>query len=340
MADKTGIEWTDATWNPIVGCSLESPGCTHCYAMPAAARLERMGVAAYAGLTHPSKAGPVWTGQVTLQEGVIDKPLSWRKPRRIFVNSMSDLFHPRVPLEWIARIFGVMVAAHHINGHEFQVLTKRSANMRAALSDPAMWAEAMALADAEIMDRVDPLDRRSNDARATCRDYDADDPPPGIWLGVSIEDQKRADERRDDLANLAERGWVTFVSYEPALGPVDWTAWGFLDWLISGGESGPNARPSHPDWHREARDFCAERDIAYFFKRWGQWAPGEAIIAKQMRPEIGAWWFAGEWSTRPIGVRESEEMHIDDEPDVWRVGSRADRWLDGVKHDAFPETGR
>jgi protein gp37 len=202
--------------------------------------------------------------------------------------------------------------------------------MRAALSDPSMWAEAMGIADAEIMDRVDPLDRRRDDARATCRDYDADDPPPGIWLGVSVEDQPRDDARRDDLAALAMRGWTTFVSYEPALGPVDWTPWGFLDWLISGGESGPRARPSHPDWHRAARDFCAARAIAYFFKRWGAWAPAlegrdlpyeEQLIALCRRGARDGW----SW---PDGVMSE------------LLGKRAGRLLDGVEHNAFPASDR
>jgi len=290
--------------------------------------MERMGVAAYAALTQSSKAGPVWAGKVALQESVLEKPLAWRKPRRIFVDSMGDLFHTRVPLEWIARVFGVMVAAHHLNSHEFQVLTKRSANMRAALTDPAMWRQAMAIADAEIMARVDPLDRRSDDARATCDDYDADNPPPGIWLGVSAEDQRRADERRDDLFDLAVRGWTTFVSYEPALGPVDWTRWGFLDWLVSGGESGSNARPSHPDWHRAARDFCAARAIAYYFKRWGEWHPADQVKSVEQIKAGGSMGHA---------IREGRAYSFDDQW-TWRVGkAKAGRLLDGVEHNAFPE---
>ena len=126
------IEWTEATWNPIVGCSLVSPGCTNCYAMRMAARLERMGQKRYRGLTKPSKAGPVWTGKMRLVEEALTLPLRRRKPTTWFVNSMSDLFHENVPDEWIDRVFAVMALCPQ---HTFQVLTKRSARMRAYLSD-------------------------------------------------------------------------------------------------------------------------------------------------------------------------------------------------------------
>jgi len=122
MADKTGIEWTEATWNPIAGCSIVSPGCTNCYAMREAGRWLRC-EPKFAGLTQPSKAGPVWTGEVRLWEKALDQPLRWKTPRRIFVNSMSDLFHEAVPDEWIDRVFGVMAVCKH---HRFQVLTKRA----------------------------------------------------------------------------------------------------------------------------------------------------------------------------------------------------------------------
>ena len=129
MADKTGIEWTDATWNPIVGCSVVSPGCTHCYAMSMAARIEKMTPGShYAGLTDASKAGPVWNGRLALApDHILTQPLRWQKPRRIFVNSMGDLFHEDVPDDWIDRVFAVMALAPQ---HTFQVLTKRAERMR------------------------------------------------------------------------------------------------------------------------------------------------------------------------------------------------------------------
>jgi protein gp37 len=128
---ESAIEWTEQTWNPIVGCSVVSPGCTNCYAMRMAARLERMGQKRYRGLTKPSKAGPVWTGQMRLVEEALTLPLRRRKPTTWFVNSMSDLFHESVPDEWIDRVFAVMALCPQ---HTFQVLTKRADRMRAYLS--------------------------------------------------------------------------------------------------------------------------------------------------------------------------------------------------------------
>jgi protein gp37 len=162
MADKTGIQWTEATWNPLAGCSVVSPGCTNCYAMrEAGGRLKSS--AKFAGLTEPSKAGPVWTGEVRLWERVLDQPVRWTKPRRIFVNSMSDLFHESVPDEWIDRVFAVMALCPQ---HTFQVLTKRADRMRDYCSSPY---NGVALSFKW--------------------------PLPNVWLGVSVEDQARADGR-------------------------------------------------------------------------------------------------------------------------------------------------
>jgi protein gp37 len=231
MADGTHISWTDATWNPITGCSIHSTGCRGCYAMKLAATRLRH---------HPSRAGlarmvngnAVWTGEVRLNERWIERPLHWSAPRNIFVNAHGDTFHENVPIKWQTSVFNVMHAA---SWHLYQVLTKRH----------------------DVMLRF-------------CRDRA---PLPWVWLGVSVERQKEADERRGALAELAAMGWNTWVSYEPALGPVDWSGWEFLRWLVSGGESGHDARPTHPGWHRAARDFCVARGIPYHMKQWGEWAP-------------------------------------------------------------------
>jgi len=318
MGDKTGIEWTDSTWNPIIGCSIVSPGCTNCYAMKQAARVERMGGkggAKYAGLTHPSKGGPVWTGTVRLNEDALLLPLRWKRPRRIFVNSMSDLFHEAVPEEWIDRIFAVMAIAPQ---HPFQVLTKRAERMRLYMSDPAVKRRIYELAcdmtislDLEVILIAPGTDERQ--APPGPRIYLDRWPPPNVWLGVSAEDQARADERIPDL--LATPAAVRFVSAEPLLGPLElrrlrvrkgvqldvltglyeaFTSMlgGFdraeeaiaalptlpprlpaLDWVIAGGESGAGARPMHPSWPRSLRDQCASAGVAYFLKQWGEWAP-------------------------------------------------------------------
>lgn len=297
MADKTGISWTDATWNPIVGCSVVSPGCTNCYAMRDAARIVRCSAGAgrashYEGTIEPSKAGPVWTGEVMLAPGhILERPLSWQKPRRVFVNSMGDLSHESVPDEWIDHVFAVMALAPQ---HTFQVLTKRSARMREYLSGEALRRVARA---ANRIRTVDGL---------------IGWPLPNVWLGVTAEDQTRANERIPDL--LATPAAVRFVSCEPMLGPVDLTQIGggytifdslsgreethsgslykrvpSLDWVICGGESGPNARPMHPDWARGLRDQCAAAGVPFHFKQWGKRHAGRLLdgVAHLEFPTIG-----------------------------------------------------
>lgn len=303
------IEWTGETWNPIVGCSIVSPGCTNCYAMRMAARMEAMGDAAvkagrtvpgphYAGTTRWVNGKPVWTGKVALApDHILTAPLRRRTPTTYFVNSMSDLFHEDVPDEWIDRVFAFMALAGGASGadphprrpqHTFQVLTKRSARMHAYVDEVRRtWAKPGRGGSERI-----------RSAMCTIKGVDEDDsstgldswPLPNVWLGVSAEDQRRADERIPDL--LATPAAVRFVSAEPLLGPIDfrgiWThcpvhdfPGGFcvgpcpdrrrLDWSIVGGESGPGARPMHPDWARSIRDQCSQSGVAFFFKQWGEW---------------------------------------------------------------------
>lgn len=291
MADGSAIEWTSATWNPIAGCSVLSPGCTHCYAMKMAARIEKMQAALgkptpYAGLTQPSKAGPVWNGRIAVaSDEALTQPLRWKRPRRIFVNSMSDLFHEGVADETIDRIFAVMALCPQ---HTFQVLTKRALRMREYVvhvtslrSRFTRWA-AIGAEVARAIGKAGEVPPKW--------------PLPNVWLGVSTEDQPRADERIPHL--LATPAAVRFISAEPLLGAIDltnldhtghqrrdgvngissiWTnnAIGrpWLDWVIAGGESGPKARPSHPDWFRSLRDQCAAAGVPFFFKQWGEHEP-------------------------------------------------------------------
>jgi protein gp37 len=289
------IEWTEATWNPIVGCSIVSPGCTNCYAMRMAARLEAIGFAEspYAGTTQPSKAGPVWTGKVALAtDRALLTPLKRRKPTTYFVNSMGDLFHESVPDAWIDRVFAVMALCPQ---HTFQVLTKRSARMRAYMNDDELACRIVC-----TVEQIDAL-ALNDAARFTIESCDEDRgaegepahwPLPNVWLGVSAERQQEADARIPDL--LATPAAVRFVSAEPLLGLIDFSSWlgvqqitlqgrphwtertGYvsdIDWIIVGGESGPSARPMHPDWARSIRDQCAAAGTAFFFKQWGQWEP-------------------------------------------------------------------
>ena len=279
MAANSKIEWTDATWNPVTGCSIVSPGCTNCYAMRlAGTRLKH--TPSRTGLTKDTKAGPVWNGQVRLNEGWLDQPLRWKRPRRIFVCAHGDLFAENVPDEWIDRVFAVMALSPQ---HTFQVLTKRAARMRDYLNGD--WSIRI----------IGALPGHVAGWLSSGRNI-----LPNVWLGVSAERQQEADERIPDL--LATPAAVRFVSAEPLLGPVDFTriihrdpakfSWlnysprlnaltgnypllegtrdphpERLDWIIVGGESGNAARPMHPAWARSIRDQCAAAGTAFFMKQ-------------------------------------------------------------------------
>lgn len=227
MADKTGIEWTDATWNPVVGCTPVSSGCDNCYAArEASGRLAHLDL--YAGLAKDGE----FTGEVRLVPERLDQPRHWTRPRRIFVNSMSDLFHPKVPIDFIREVFDVMASCPQ---HTFQVLTKRPHRM----------------------------------ARFTWAYYrDATGPAPNIWLGTSIENADNLWRCRPLASTFAA---VHFLSLEPLLGPLEDLKLDGIDWVIVGGESGPNARPMCPVWATDIRDRCQEQHIPFLFKQWGEW---------------------------------------------------------------------
>lgn len=219
MADGSAIEWTDATWNPVTGCTKISRGCDNCYAARFSERFR--GVPG-----HPFATG----FDLTLRPERLDQPLRWRKPRMIFVNSMSDLFHKQVPRNFIDQVFETMESA---DWHVFQVLTKRSSLMR------------------------EYLHKRYEDKKRG---------PQHIWCGVSVEDAK-ATPRIAHLRSCS--AGVRFLSIEPligAVGEVDLTG---IDWVIVGGESGPRARPIHLEWVRKIRDQCVAQNIPFFFKQWG-----------------------------------------------------------------------
>jgi len=347
MADGTHIEWTDATWNPTVGCEIVSPGCTNCYAMRMAARIEAAGTAPYySGLTKRVKGIPVWTGLLRdAPEHVLTRPLSWRKPRRIFVNSMSDLFAEGVSDQTIGRVFAVMALAPQ---HTFQVLTKRPERMRQFITEPFVgeWLAGSGLnhpgATREALASLLKLDLFAK-------------PLPNVWLGVSAEDQARADERIPVLLNTPAA--VRFLSAEPLLGMIDlnglpdtkgdpsWDATALhglrecafgdvvqreeiakLDWVIVGGESGPGARPMHPEWARLIREDCARAGVAFHFKQWGSWAATQSND--------------GDWPTNADGFCRLQVSGARGDAGwpMQRVGKAfAGRLLDGRTHDEFPE---
>ena len=230
MAGNTKIEWTDEVWNPVVGCTVHSAGCTNCYAMRHGNRLGgNAKTPQYHGLTRKVNGKPVWTGEVRVVEHKLTEPLRWRKPRRVFVNSMGDLFHEGAPDEWVDRVFDVMERSDR---HEFQVLTKRSERLRD-------------YANHRYADRA---------------------PPPHVWMGVSVEDASQA-ARIHHLRDA--RCAVRFLSVEPLLGPLGGVDLDDIHWVIVGGESGPGFRAMEGEWARDVRDQCARAGVPFFFKQWG-----------------------------------------------------------------------
>lgn len=298
---KSAIEWTTETWNPIVGCSILSPGCTNCYAMAMAARIEAMNLEAreterasgkrktiatqYDGTTKKVNGHAIWTGKMAMaSDTVLLSPLKRKKPTTYFVNSMGDLFHEDVPDEWIDQVLAVMALCPQ---HIFQVLTKRAKRMREYLT------ARNGMGGAAICAAINAIPGALGNRRGAL-----EMPLPNVWLGVSIERQQEADERIPLL--LQTPAAIRFISAEPLLGPIDLTdiTWpkdrrrfpetddltdarsslhviegSKLDWVIVGGESGPGSRPMHPDWARSLRNQCAAAGVPFFFKQWGSWYP-------------------------------------------------------------------
>lgn len=278
MAANSGIQWTDATWNCLAGCEAVSPGCANCYAATMTRRLEAMGKADYTGLTTEKH----FNGKVRCLPHKLGIPLKWRKPRRVFVNSMSDLFHEDVPDAFIDRVFAVMALCPQ---HTFQVLTKRAERMHRY-----MTAEGCRQRVIEATETV--WDEPNTAEFVQEHIYQSGGVLPNVWLGVSCEDQQRADERIPWL--LKTPAAVRFVSAEPLLGPIDFTiryqvadgghhnmdslrgygGWGDYDrskyklhWVIDGCESGPRRREYHPKWSWSIQEQCKAAGVAYFRKQ-------------------------------------------------------------------------
>lgn len=364
MGDRSKIEWTDATWNPVRGCTKVSAGCDNCYAMGIAHRFSGAGQT-YEGLTRILSGRPQWNGKVRLVPELLDQPLRWQKPRRIFVNSMSDLFHESVPFEFIAAVFAVMAVSTR---HTFQVLTKRPQRMLEFFT----WVDEEGMPprcpsefdDSRIIDAWGgeylPLEK--------WKGYDNCGPAfpyRNVWLGVSVEDQATADERIPLL--LLAPASVRWISAEPLIEKIDlsehqpfcrepipeevqaelrarypgglphagnaWLDSLKLNWVVAGGESGPNARPAHPDWFRLLRDQCSSHGVPFLFKQWGSWFP------YSVRPggDLGGLMRSG----------RVEQVCLDRENDghfrcgdvyMERIGKKAaGRELDGRTWDEYPE---
>lgn len=337
MAQNSAIQWTEATWNPLAGCTRASEGCDNCYAAKMSLRLEAMGgrdiadgrdpggKAKYIGIaTKNGKGVAVFNGKINLDMDAIHEPILWKKPRMVFVNSMSDLFHKDVPFSFVAQVFETMRLAHW---HTFQVLTKRPERMY----EFWQWVQVSRIGLAEYW------------------------PLPNVWLGTSVETQEYADERVPELLKIPAA--VRFLSCEPLLGKIllddgcnSWLScksdapeypdenemeveccesyavggshFHGIDQVIVGGESGPNARPMSVEWARSLRDQCVAANVSYFFKQWGAWVPHGQSVAR-------------------ISTRGGDFHLWSDAPFAWskKVGKKeAGRLLDGREWNELPRT--
>lgn len=359
---STTIEWTQRpgtkgeTWNPVVGCTKVSPGCKHCYAEELHDRRHK----AYTEgklQNLPQYAKPF--RKVQLMHERLTLPLKWKQPRTVFVNSMSDLFHEEVPYSFVDQVFAVMALTPQ---HTYQVLTKRPERMEEYLCDPQR-REAI---EAAILQVMDAHGLPTTDVPWVSDRLEA---LPNVWLGTSVEDQKAADERIPHLLRCPAA--VRFLSCEPLLGAVDLTrvlydgvcvidclngTHGFplphaelpkntgpVHWVIAGGESGPKARPMHPDWARDLRDQCKAAGVPFFFKQWGEWIGGRFDKRKgKMMCQLAN---KGETESARIFWTKpgAPKVHLWDEADhYWtnasaKVGKReSGRLLDGVEHNEYP----
>ncbi len=356
MADKTSIEWTEATWNPVTGCTKVSPGCDNCYAEKIVERFNGKGAFAI----------------VRRDEEKLHLPLKWRKPRRIFVNSMSDLFHDNVPDGFIMQVWLTMARTPR---HTYQVLTKRHARMRSLLSRPSFRDNLLSMVPGAVW------------------------PLPNVWLGVSVESQQWADIRIPALLDTPAA--VRWLSMEPLLGPVNLDqprcddhgrtrlqmadgeerceacigdgfhgelSYGHwldplnkgISWVVVGGESGPGARPMHPDWVRSLRDQCVSAGVPFFFKQWGAYAPVPVVDAPgwsggrafelpgggqrsaTIRPR-GRHWGDSQQARpmRPGDRTDGGTIMLDLDTVAVRVGKKtAGRVLDGRTWDEYPAVAR
>jgi protein gp37 len=382
VATDTTIEWADKTWSPIIGCDRVSPGCDSCYAI-STARIRESNphpaiAAAFAGTTQRTDTGVDWSGKVNLLQTRLAEPLHWKKPRKVFVNSLSDLFHKNVPDEFIAQVFAIMALTPQ---HTYQILTKRHARMRSLLNNPDFEKQ---------VDRTLLTMPAASDPKLTGRSWPLPKPGwplPNVHLGVSVENQHWADIRIPALLDTPAA--VRWISAEPLLGPIDLlgkrdyhghrptlTYWltgrpelgqprttdtGMqmhplatgprLDWVVAGGESGPKARPPHPDWFRTLRNQCAAANIPYLFKQWGDWGPewpldkdGHLLTTPRglgvTVANDGTVYQPGELAY-PDGPRYGEAVRAGHDKAsltaMYRLGKKkAGRELDGREHNEFP----
>lgn len=303
------IEWTGETWNPLIGCDKVSEGCKNCYAIQTAwIRMHNPVMKEkYAGTVEKTANGKLnWTGKISMHFDSLKKPVLNKMPTTYFVNSMSDLFHKDVDFNFIYKVFEIMLLSPQ---HTFQVLTKR--------------AERLSI----LKDVYFHLKRNYNHSVL---------PLPNVWLGVSVENQKAADERIPYLLQVPAA--VRFLSCEPLLGPVEFSnvtnrsdviaqlgkpALSGIDWVICGGESGPESRPMHPDWARSLRDQCKAADVPFFFKQWGEWHPYQEDMENLFGPDYSL--------LKHFSFKNTNTI-------MYKVGKKkAGRLLDGKEWNEYPK---
>jgi protein gp37 len=323
MGSQTKIEWTDSTWNPIRGCTRVSEGCRNCYAERVAARFSQKGKP-YEGFAIWKAGEPRWTGKIEFIDSHLHDPLRWKEPRKIFVNSMTDPFHPGVTETWLDSIFAVMALS---DWHIHQMLTKRVKRMMEYTRSVGqisacdiLQARVARFAEAIAIERGE---------KTTSPYWDTwleNWPLKNIWLGASAEDQPNYDYRRDDLENTAAA--VIWWSLEPLLGPITLnldSCKRLPDWIVVGGESGPDARPMHPKWPRDIRDECRRAGVPLFFKQWGEFAPHRDENFPQVSISVD-----GQTSTTRVQNADWQIMS--------KVGrARAGHKLDGQEWKEFPK---
>lgn len=317
MSSNSAIEWTEATWNPIAGCTPVSPGCLNCYAATMSHRLDSMGQAKYAGLTVLRNGVRTFNGKISFDEAALSIPLKRKKPCVYFVNSMSDLFHEAVPFEFVDKVFSVMAMTPR---HVYQVLTKRPERMAEYLGSHDVglrWAMAYCRMDGGSLPPVDDAHRWTNQGL------------PNVWLGTSCENQKTANERIPHLLNCPAA--IRFISAEPLLDAIDLSPRfdsgkvfaplgeerridcggctgtpvrgapvcpghdaGGIDWVIVGGESGAGARPCNVEWVRSLVEQCKAANVPAFVKQLGskpvEPAPGMEVTREVNQPFMGSGW--------------------------------------------------
>lgn len=355
MAEHSKIEWTDSTWNIVTGCSIKSHGCDNCYAMRWAWRFKHLD--SREGLTRKTSKGRiVWNGQVRFNAKWLDQPMRWKGNKLIFVCAHGDLFHEKVPFEWLDKIFAVMAMCPQ---HQFQCLTKRPQRMRDYLrriqdedKDLTAWSNAAVTI--------------TNDPCAAHLIEECEWPLPNVWLGVSAEDQETAEERVPLL--LQTPAAIRYVSAEPLLGEINFRKLhlgddlyvdgltGFhagqprhlplpailarLDWMIVGGESGHGSRPMHPDWARKIRDDCASVFCPLHFKQWGEFAPSTLSDAIRHRKRGLFLKLDG-----TVPTEAEIEAQFEQAPNEYAEGwtymaafgkKHTGRLLDGVEHNGMP----